>query len=96
MLAEKSDLIVRSLKTKDLVIPVTHPQDLSNEIFVVDDDAAISGLLNMAFSSEGFRVTSFGAGEEFCAAARSRAPPACVILDLVIPGCSGLRYSQPN
>ena len=41
MLAEKSDLIVRSLKARDLVIPVTHPQDLSNKIFVVDDDAAI-------------------------------------------------------
>ena len=89
MLAKKSDRIVRSLKARNLV-KQDLSQDLRNEIFVVDDDAAIGDLLNMAFSPEGFRVTSFGAGEEFYAAARSRAPPACVILDLVIPGSSGL------
>jgi two-component system response regulator FixJ len=61
----------------------------SDEIFVVDDDPTISDLLNMAFSSEGYRVTSFSDGEEFNAVARLRAP-ACIILDVFMPGRSGL------
>jgi len=63
---------------------------LGAEIFVVDDDPMIRDLLNMAFSSEGYRVTSFGDGEAFCAAARSHAPPACIVLDVLMPGRSGL------
>ena len=49
----------------------------------------ISDLLNMAFSSEGYRVTSFSDGEAFNTVARLRAP-ACIILDVFMPGRSGL------
>jgi len=44
----------------------------------------------VAFTAEGYRVTSFGDGEEFKAIARSRTPPACVILDVLLPARSGL------
>ena len=60
------------------------------EVFIVDDEPMIGDLLNEVFSSEGFQVTTFNDGEAFNAVARSRAPPACVVLDFLMPGRSGL------
>ena len=62
---------------------------LSDEVFVVDDDPMVGDLLNMALGMEGYHVTSFNDGESFRAAARARVP-ACVILDVFMPGKSGL------
>jgi FixJ family two-component response regulator len=59
------------------------------ELFIVDDDPMIGDLLSMTFSSEGYQVTTFTDGEEFNSVARSRPPPACVILDFIMPGRSG-------
>jgi two-component system response regulator FixJ len=67
--------------------PETHIS--SDEIFIVDDDPIVSDLLDMAFRFEGYRVTTFSDGERFTAVARSRAP-ACIILDVFMPGRSGL------
>jgi two-component system, LuxR family, response regulator FixJ len=60
------------------------------EIFIVDDEPMIGDLLNGVFSSEGYRVTTFSDGEAFNAVTRSRAPPACVVLDFLMPRRSGL------
>jgi len=60
------------------------------EIFIVDDEPIIGDLLNEVFSSEGYQVTAFSDGEAFNAVARSRAPPACVVLDFLMPRRSGL------
>jgi len=61
----------------------------NSEIFIVDDDAAVCNSLSMIFTLEGYRVTMFGDGAAFLAAARIR-PPACVLLDVHMPGKSGL------
>jgi FixJ family two-component response regulator len=61
----------------------------SDEIFIVDDDPLITDLLDMTFKFEGYRVTSFSNGEAFTAVARARAP-GCIILDVFMPGRSGL------
>jgi FixJ family two-component response regulator len=61
----------------------------SNEIFIVDDDAAICDLLSNAFTVEGYQVTPFRDGASFVASARAR-QPVCVLLDLFMPGKSGL------
>ncbi|MEA2938561.1 MAG: hypothetical protein QOC56_2065 [Alphaproteobacteria bacterium] len=68
---------------------VTHSSSHEDEIFIVDDDPMICDLLDLAFRSEGYRVTSFTDGAAFNAVARSRAP-ACIILDVFMPGRSGL------
>ena len=60
-----------------------------NEIFIVDDDPAVRAALAVLFSSEGYQVTSFVEGEAFLSAARSRTP-GCVLIDVHLPGCSGL------
>jgi FixJ family two-component response regulator len=59
------------------------------EIFIIDDDAAVRDALSVVFTLEGYRVTSFGEGSSFLGAAHS-ATPACVLLDVHMPGMSGL------
>ena len=59
------------------------------EIFVVDDDAAIRDLLNMLFTRRGFKVAGFADGSSLMAAMRTQSP-ACILLDVHIPGRSGL------
>ena len=60
-----------------------------SEIVIVDDDAAVRETLSLVFSREGYEVTCFADGASFLAAARARVP-ACILLDVYIPGRSGL------
>jgi len=60
-----------------------------DEIFVVDDDLMVSDLLYMTFRLEGYRVATFNDGEAFSATARFRSPK-CILLDVFMPGKSGL------
>jgi FixJ family two-component response regulator len=71
------------------------PQSMSQEvgskgeIVIVDDDPAVRETLSLIFSREGYEVTCFADGASFLAAARVRVP-ACILLDVYIPGRSGL------
>jgi two-component system, LuxR family, response regulator FixJ len=60
-----------------------------HEIFVVDDDPAVRDALSVVLTLENYQVTSFAEGGTFLAAARTRTP-ACIILDVHMPGRSGL------
>src|ERR1700748_3762530 len=59
------------------------------EIFVVDDDAAVRDTLSMVLSTAGYQVICFADGAALLAVARSRTP-AAILLDVHIPGKSGL------
>jgi FixJ family two-component response regulator len=59
------------------------------EIFVVDDDPAVRDTLSMVLSAGGYEVICFADGAALLAVARTRAP-ACILLDVHIPGKSGL------
>ena len=59
------------------------------EIFVVDDDETMRDTLSAVFAPEGCRVTCFAEGQSFLVAARARTP-ACILLDVNMPGRSGL------
>lgn len=61
----------------------------SNEIYVVDDDASIREMLAIVLSSEGYKVACFADGPSLLAVARERVP-ACILLDIQIPGMTGL------
>jgi len=61
----------------------------SDEIFIVDDDAVVRDSLAMVFTVEGYLVTTFMDGASFIAATRMRSP-TCVLLDVHMPGQSGL------
>ena len=59
------------------------------EVFVVDDDPAVRETLSIVLSAAGYEVICFADGELFLSVARSRSP-ACILLDVHIPGRSGL------
>ena len=59
------------------------------EIFVVDDDPAVRETLSVVLSSGGYDVICFGDGAALLEVARGRIP-AAILLDVHIPGKSGL------
>ena len=58
-------------------------------VFVVDDDRAIREATRSLLASAGFRVETFETAHEFLRARRPDAP-ACLVLDIRMPGLSGL------
>jgi two-component system response regulator FixJ len=68
---------------------VAKEEPMMNEVFIVDDDPLMRAALSMILSGEGLKVTSFADGEAFLDATRWRTP-ACVLIDMHLPGCSGL------
>src|ERR1700761_578367 len=59
------------------------------EIFVVDDDPAVRETLSLVLSAAGYEVVGFADGAALLPAVRARTP-ACLLLDVHIPGKSGL------
>ena len=59
------------------------------EIFVVDDDPAVRDTLSMVLTAAGYQVICFADGAALLSVARTRTP-ACILLDVHIPGKSGL------
>ncbi|MBC7780846.1 MAG: response regulator [Proteobacteria bacterium] len=56
---------------------------------MVDDEAPVRTALGRLLRSAHYDVASFASGEEFLAAFEQE-PPHCVILDIHMPGLSGL------
>jgi FixJ family two-component response regulator len=61
----------------------------TREIFVVDDDPAVRDTLSIVLSAGGYQVTGFADGAELLAMTGTRTP-AAILLDVHIPGKSGL------
>ena len=62
---------------------------MAKEIFIVEDEPDLRDTLQFNFENEGFIVKSFSNGESFLEAIKSD-KPNLVILDLMLPGISGL------
>ncbi|MBV7294816.1 response regulator transcription factor [Corynebacterium sp. TAE3-ERU12] len=62
---------------------------MSAKILVVDDDPAISEMLNMVLEREGFATVVVGDGAEAVTAAE-REDPDLILLDLMLPGMGGV------
>jgi len=60
-------------------------------VFVVDDDASIRDAVRSLLKSVGLRSESFGSTEDFVRAARPELP-SCLVLDVRLPGMSGLDF----
>lgn len=58
-------------------------------VVVVDDDPSVRDALLLLLRLDGFEAEAFADGESFFASLQS-SMPSCVILDLQLPGCSGL------
>src|SRR4029079_14398119 len=64
-------------------------QTSRGEIFVVDDDPAVRDTLSMVMKAAGYEVICFADGAALLSVARNRTP-AAILLDVHIPGKSGL------
>ena len=67
--------------------------DSGTLICVVDDDASVREGVASLIRSAGMTARTFASGEEFLAAPRSGAP-GCLVLDVSLPGLSGLQVQQ--
>ena len=62
-------------------------------VFVVDDDASIRDAVKSLLKSVGLRAEVFGSTEEFVSATRPQVP-SCLVLDVRLPGLSGLEFQE--
>jgi FixJ family two-component response regulator len=62
-------------------------------IAVIDDDASIRRALQRLLQSAGFTVETFGTAREFLDA-DYRARTACLVLDIHLPGMSGVELQE--
>ncbi|ESR26431.1 response regulator transcription factor [Lutibaculum baratangense] len=59
------------------------------KVYIVDDDPSVRDALELVFRLEGYESRGFGSGSDFLRIAKSD-PPHCVLLDVHMPGKSGL------
>ena len=62
-------------------------------IFVVDDDAAVRRAVRRLMSSLEYSIRLFASAEQFLSTTDT-GTPGCLILDLNLPGMSGLQLQQ--
>lgn len=63
----------------------------SPTVIIVDDDEDMRGALANLFNSVGLEVVPFGSAQELLAA-RLPDRPSCLVLDIRLPGVSGLEF----
>lgn len=74
--------------------PRSHrPASADPLVIVVDDDAGLREALSSLFRSIGLRVELFGSAAEFLAATLPDVP-RCLVLDIRLPGVSGLDFQS--
>jgi FixJ family two-component response regulator len=62
-------------------------------VFVVDDDASVREALESLIRSAGLGVATYGTAQAFLAGPRAEGP-SCLVLDVRLPGLSGLELQQ--
>jgi FixJ family two-component response regulator len=62
-------------------------------VFVVDDDASMRGALENLLASVGLEARAFASPQEFLQAKRPDVP-SCLVLDVRLPGRSGLAFQE--
>lgn len=62
-------------------------------VFIVDDDEAVRASLRLLLKSVGIAAQAFGSAQEFLASF-DPARPGCLVLDIRMPGMSGMELQQ--
>ena len=68
--------------------------DPTPTVFIVDDDSSIRESLSLLLSSAGYSVKTFASAKEFLESERDTPGPACLVLDVKMPGLSGLDLQE--
>lgn len=63
-------------------------------VFLIDDDPSVRRALTRLIRSAGYRVTAFASAREFLETPPDDDGPACLVLDVRLPGLSGLELQQ--
>ena len=63
-------------------------------IFVVDDDPLVRKALQRLLKSAGYFTETFPSAKEFLSSGNSSEGPACIILDVKMPGLSGFDLQE--
>jgi FixJ family two-component response regulator len=69
------------------------PMSDTGFVYVVDDDASVREGVARLIRSAGVMTQTFASGEEFLATARPK-KPGCLVLDVNLPGLTGLDLQQ--
>ncbi|MDD4857018.1 MAG: response regulator transcription factor [Candidatus Krumholzibacteria bacterium] len=62
-------------------------------VFIVDDDPDVRSLITRLIQSVGLPVEAFASSQEFLSRAKPE-EPACIVLDIRLPGLSGLDLQE--
>jgi two-component system CheB/CheR fusion protein len=73
---------------------LTHTDEATPTIFIVDDDANVREALCQVIVANGSMASAFANGETFLAAYRGDRRGDCVLIDAYLPGMSGLEVLQ--
>lgn len=64
-------------------------------VYVVDDDSAVRDSVRWVLESAGYRIETFDSAEAFVAAYQPQpGAPGCLLLDVAMPGMTGLELQQ--
>ena len=72
---------------------IAHPMTPEPTVFVIDDDEAVRHFLRGLIASVDLRVQAYASAQEFLDA-YPRNFPGCLVLDIRMPGMSGLELQQ--
>jgi FixJ family two-component response regulator len=67
---------------------------LQETIFVIDDDKGLRTAIGNLLESAGWKVEAFSSTSEFLKKHETRNESGCLILDVRLPGASGLQFQQ--
>jgi two-component system, LuxR family, response regulator FixJ len=67
----------------------------ANTAYVIDDDPSMRSLIEATLKAEGIEVRSFASAEEFAGFAMPDGV-SCILLDLEMPGLSGLEFLEKH
>jgi FixJ family two-component response regulator len=68
-------------------------KELKGSVAIIDDDLLVRQALGDCMESAGYAIESFGSAEQFLASGSAR-NAACLILDVHLPGISGLELQD--
>ncbi len=69
-----------------------HGSEVRRTVFVIDDDSSVRESLSSLFRSVGLHVETLASSAEFFQSGLSDLGPSCLVLDVRLPGSSGLDF----
>ena len=66
----------------------------ASQVYLVDDDLSVRRALTRVLRSAGYPVSAFGTAEDFLTSVELDGRPACLVVDLRMPGLSGLDLQE--